>query len=210
MKIRIILVVLLLTTVFSSHAQYFEGKITYQNKFKSKLPNATDDQLNAMMGTVQVYAVKGGNFKSTSNGSFFQWQIYLTKDNKLYNKFASSETLLWIDGGTNTDEVIKSEYNKAAVTILGYLCDEIILTCKSGTQKYYFNSQLALDVKSQENLKYSNWSAYISQSKSLPLKMIIENQQFILESVATEIKPLTLDDALFTLPPNATLAKSPY
>jgi hypothetical protein len=210
MKIRIILVVLFLTMVFSAPAQYFEGKITYQNKFKSKLPNVTDDQFNTMMGTIQEYYVKGGNFKSTANGSFFQWQIYLYKDNKLYNKFSNSETLLWIDGGTNTDEVIKSEYNKGAVTILGYLCDEIILTCKSGLQKYYFNSQLALDVKSQENLKFSNWSAYISKSKSLPLKMVIENQQFILESIATEIKPSTLNDAMFTLPPNAALAKSPY
>ena len=38
----------------------------------------------------------------------------------------------------------------------------------------------------------------------------IDNPQFILESVATEIKPMKLDDALFKLPPDAKLEKSPY
>lgn len=209
MKFKVILLILF-TTAFTSNAQYFEGKIAYQNKFKSKLPNVSDDQFNAMMGTAQEYFVKGGNYKLTANGSFFQWQIYLNKDNKLYNKFSNSETLLWIDGATNTDEVLKTEYNKAVVTVLGYVCDELILTCKSGVQKYYFSPKLGVDVSLQGILKYGNWSEYLAKSKSLPLKMVVENQQFILESVATEVKPSPLDDALFALPPNAALAKSPY
>src|SRR6478736_2624995 len=118
MKNRIILIVLLITTAFVAHAQYFEGQITYQNKFKSKLPNVSDDQFNAMMGSVQEYYVKGGDYKTTANGSFFQWQIYLNKDNKLYNKFANSETLLWIDGASNNDEVVMVDYNKDVITIL--------------------------------------------------------------------------------------------
>ena len=78
-------------------AQPFEGKIIYENKYKSKLPNVTDEQLTAMMGSKQDYFVKAGNYKIATNGSYFQWQIYVNKDNKLYNKMTSSESLYWID-----------------------------------------------------------------------------------------------------------------
>ncbi|HEY9047538.1 MAG TPA: hypothetical protein VIN08_16645, partial [Ohtaekwangia sp.] len=137
-------------------------------------------------------------------------QIYLQKDNKLYNKMASSESLFWIDGAVNADEVIKAEVKKGAAEILGYPCDEVTLTCKSGVQKYYFSPKLRVDPKQFANFKYGNFYEYISRAQALPLKMVIETPQFILESVATEVKALKLEDKLFTLPEGAKLEKSPF
>lgn len=97
-------------------AQPFEGKIIYENKYKSKLPNVTDEQLTAMMGSKQDYFVKAGNYKIATNGSYFQWQIYVNKDNKLYNKMTSSESLYWIDAAANPDAVIKAEIKKVLST----------------------------------------------------------------------------------------------
>ena len=51
-------------------AQPFEGKIVYENKYKSKLPNVTDEQLTAMMGSKQDYFVKSGNYKIATNGRY--------------------------------------------------------------------------------------------------------------------------------------------
>ena len=93
-----------------------------------------------MMGTTQEYLIKDGNYKSSANGTFFQWQLYINKDNKLYNKMSNSPTIFWNDGSVNPDEVIKAEINQGVIEILGYQCDELILTCKSGIQKYYFSS----------------------------------------------------------------------
>jgi hypothetical protein len=183
-------------------AQPFEGKIIYENKYKSKLPNVTDEQLTAMMGGKQDYFVK--------SGSYFQWQIYVNKDNKLYNKLASSESIYWIDAASNPDAVIKADIKKAATEILGYTCDEITLTCKSGVQKYYYSSKLKADAKLFTNFKYQNFYEYISRTQALPLKMTIETPQFSLESVATEVKPMTLDAKLFTIPADAKLEKSPF
>jgi hypothetical protein len=44
----------------------------------------------------------------------------------------------------------------------------------------------------------------------MPLKMIIDNVQFTMESIATEVKPLKLDNTLFELPPGVKTVKSPY
>lgn len=207
---KILTIALAILTVATVFGQTFEGKITYHNSFKSKMPNMKDEQLNSMMGSEQEYYIKGGDYKSVSNGTFSQWQLYINKDNKLYAKMSNSETILWNDGSVNTDSVIKVQLNKGVTEILGYTCDELILTCKSGTQKYYFNSKLGVDSKLYSNHKYGNWYDYLKQANALPLKMIIDNQQFILECVATEVQPLKLDDKKFKLPENVKTGKSPY
>ena len=202
----------LVATLFAvtSFGQTFEGKIVYKNTYKSKMPNVTDEQFTTMMGSTQVYFMKSGDYKSVANGSFFQSQLYVNKDNKLYSKMANSEILQWNDGATNPDEVLKTEVNKGATEILGYKCDELILTCKSGTQKYYFNSKLSVDTKLFVNHKFGNWYEYLFKANSLPLKTIVDNAQFTLESVATEVKGMKLDKTLFDLPANVQTTKSPY
>ena len=204
------LLTLLLTTITLASGQIFEGKITYKNEFKSKIPNVPDEQLTAMMGNTLDYYIKDGNYKSTTNGTFLQWQLYINKDNKLYNKMSNSATILWNDGAVNADEVIKSELNKGVTTILGYQCDELILTCKSGVQKYYFNSKLEIDPKFYENHKFANWYHYVSQSKAVPLKIMVDNAQFSVVSMATNIQSQKIDAELFALPADAKLEKNPF
>jgi hypothetical protein len=174
------------------------------------MPNVTDEQLTTMIGSTLEYFIKDGDYKSIANGSSFQWQLYVNKDNKLYSKIASSDTLLWNDGATNPDEILNAEINNDVTEILGYKCDELILACKSGTQKYYFNPKLSVDPKLFVNHRFGNWYDFLSKSNSLPLKSIIDNSQFTLESVATEIKEMKLDKAFFELPANAQTIKNPY
>jgi len=204
------LLVLLLTVVSIAYGQDFEGKVVFKNDYKSKIPNATSEQFSSMMGTTQEYLIKGGNYKSSTNGTFFQWQLYINKDNRLYNKMANSPTIFWNDGAVNPDEVVKAEINKGVVDVLGQKCDELILTCKSGVQKYYFSSNLKVDSKLYEKHKFGNWNEVISRTNSLPLKMIIDSPQFTLECLATEIVPMKLDDKLFELPVDSKVEKSPY
>lgn len=195
---------------FSSFGQSFEGKILYNNVYISKMPNVTDEQFTAMMGSQQEYFIKDGDYKSVANGSFFQWQLYINKDNKLYNKMANSETLLWNDGAVNADEVLKAEVNKAVATIAGYQCDELVLTCKTGIQKYYYSSKLEVNPELFINHKFGNWYDFISRSKALPLKMVVDNEKFTLESTAKEVQAVKLDKALFVLPVGLQTMRSPY
>ncbi|MCW3106513.1 MAG: hypothetical protein JWQ09_1019 [Segetibacter sp.] len=202
-----------LLTLFLSatlFAQPFEGKIIYKNTIKSKLPSVTDQQFSSMLGDTQEYFIKGGAYKSVTNGSLIQWQLYVNDDNKLYNKMSNAETLTWNNGAVNQDEVLKAEIIKEAADVLGYKCDELILTCKSGIQKYYFSSKFPVDVKLYEKHKYGNWYEVVSRTGSLPLKSIIDNPQFTLESMAIEVKPMQLNKSLFVLPANVKTTKSPY
>jgi hypothetical protein len=194
----------------ASFAQSFEGKISYVNTYKSKMTNVTDEQFTKMMGSQQVYCIKEGDYKSFTNGQYLQWQLYVNQDNKLYSKVANSESLLWNDGAANADEVLKSELNKSVTTIAGYLCDELVLTCKSGIQKYYFSSQLGVNPALFINHKFGNWYELLSRSKSLPLKMVVDNSQMTFESTATEVVAMQLDKTFFMLPPDAKTMKSPY
>lgn len=206
-KLLTIAMAVLTATIFG---QNFQGKIVYQNTFTSKLPNVTSEQFTSMMGSTQTYLIKDGNYKSSVNGTIFQWQLYINKDNKLYNKMSNSETILWNDGKTNPDEVLKVEVNKNVTEVLNYKCDEVVLTCKSGIQKYYFNSKLSVDISLFAGHLYGNWYDYLKVAKALPLKSVVDNAQFTLTSIATEVNEMKLDDKEFQLPENAKTAKSPY
>lgn len=94
--------------------------------------------------------------------------------------------------------------------VLGYKCDELVLTCKSGIQKYYFNTKFSVNTKLYENHKFGNWYDFLSKSNSLPLKSIIDNGQFTLESVAIEVKEMKVDNTIFDLPANTKTMKSAY
>jgi hypothetical protein len=206
-KLLTVAMIVLTATVFG---QDFQGKISYQNTYVSKIPNVTSEQFTAMMGATQSYIIKGGDYKSSANGTMFQWQLYINKDNKLYNKMSNSETILWNDGGTNPDEVLKVEVNKGVTEVLGYKCDEVVMTCKSGIQKYYFNSKLSVDASLFTGHLFGNWYDYLKVAKALPLKSVIDNAQFTLTSIATVVKETKLDDKEFQLPENAKTVKSPY
>lgn len=193
-----------------SYGQHFEGKIVYKNSYTSKTPGVTDEQFNSMLGSVQEYYFKDGDYKSVFNGSMLESQLYLSKDNKLYSKMSNAEEFLWNDGAVNPDEVLKSALNKGVIDILGYTCDELILTCKSGTQKYYFNSKLSVNTEMFKNHKLGNFYEVLSRTNSMPLKVVMETEQFAVESIATEIISTKLEKSFFELPANAKTIKSPY
>jgi hypothetical protein len=123
---------------------------------------------------------------------------------------SNSDSAIWDDATINPDSVISFSLNKGPANILGYTCDELILICKSGTQKYYFNMALGIDPAKYVKHKYGNWYDYVLNSKSIPLKMEIENAQFAMTSEAVKIIPSKLDDKIFQLPPGTQTYKSPY
>ena len=206
---KTILTFLTVFTVLFTFGQAFEGKIVYTNNFKSKNQQIPDQQWQTMLGSTQEYFIKGGNYKSVANGKLMQWQLYLNKDNKLYVKMSNSEKAIWNDGNIQGDEVLKTEVNKEVTEILGYKCDEVVLTCKSGVQKYYFNAKISVDSKLFVNHKFGNWYQFLSLSNALPLKMVIETTQFTITSTATEVKAIKLDDNLFQLPSGIQSTQSP-
>ncbi|MCH5598643.1 hypothetical protein [Niabella ginsengisoli] len=65
--------IFLIATLFAitSFGQTFEGKIIYKNTYKSKMPNVTDDQFTAMMGSIQEYFIKKATINQLQMAHFF-------------------------------------------------------------------------------------------------------------------------------------------
>jgi hypothetical protein len=189
--------------------QTFAGKIVYQNTYKSKLPGVTDDQLAVSMVAKQDYFIKDGNYKSISNGAYWSWQIYIGRENKLYNKIGNSEVILWIDGANRSEQIVETTVNREATEILGHKLDEAVFTLKNGSEKYYFSSRLSVDPSLYSRHLYGNWYDYLKVAKAVPLKMIVETPEFVMTSTAIEIKPMKLAETEFQLPKDAKIAKMP-
>ncbi len=207
---KILAIVVIVFISLSVSGQNFEGKIIYRNSFKSKISLMTDEQFNTAMGTRQEYYIRGGNYKSVSNGALSEWQLYIGYENKVYTKMTNSDTLLWTDGSKSADTIRKTEINRDALVILGYHCDELIFTFTNSVRTFYFSSGLPMDPQLYVHHTFGNWYDYLLWAHAVPLKMIIDNPNFTMESEATEVQPLKLDDKEFQLPVNAKSKKSPY
>jgi hypothetical protein len=190
--------------------QSFEGKIIYHNIYKTKLNNVTDREWNDNMGNMEEYLINDSNYRVTTNGRLFEWQLYNNRDNKIYTKMSNSEYIYWNDGSVDEDSVLKVEVNKSDTVILGYKCDELILTCATGVQKFYFNSKLGVNAKHFAKHKFGNWFEYLDIANAVPLEIIIDTEQFTMVSTAVEIKSMHIDKKQFVLPEGAKTVKSPY
>jgi hypothetical protein len=206
----LLIVIVSLIVSLCSYSQSFEGKITYDNNYQSKMSNVSDEQFSQMMGSEQEFYIKGGKYKSIVNGSALEYLLYLPESNKLYTKTPSSDVLLWGDASKNSDEIVSTVINKRADTILGFVCDEVIFTCKSGVQKYYYHSKFSVDKHLFAGHKAANWAAFLSVAGALPLKMILENEQFVFVSIASSYKQENIADDFFKLAADAKMMESTY
>ncbi len=193
-----------------AYGQSFEGEIIYHNSYTTKLTSITDNEWDNNMGTMEEYLIRDSSYRLTTNGRLFEWQLYNNRDNKIYTKMANSEYIYWNDAGKDEDSVIKVELNKSDTVVLGYKCDELILTCVTGVQKFYFNSKLGINAKHFARHKFGNWYQYLEITNALPLETIIDNEQFTMVSVAVEIKSTHIDKKEFVLPEDAKTIQSPY
>ncbi len=195
---RLILLVVLFNSYFVQ-SQDFEGMIVYSVNYESKSSEVTSDQLNSLMGTKQWYAVKGGNYKSVFNGNFIKLQIYRSDENRNYSLTAKSDILYYEDYSENKDKALSFEMKKNKDTIMGVPCDLIIVKAEKSKTSYYFNSSYKVNPELFKGHNYGNWYYMVSKTKALPLKTVMETEQFIMTSIATEVKPMQLNDNVFEI-----------
>ena len=145
----IIFIAIYILSISTSLGQNFEGKIIYSNTCISNFPQITSESLSSLTGSKQEFIIKEGNYKSITNGTFFDWQLYINKSGKFYTKVTSSETTYCIDDKKQhkEDEVISLKLNKNVTKILDYDCDELIVEYNRKVEKYYFNSGIIINTK---------------------------------------------------------------
>jgi hypothetical protein len=190
------------------NGQAFEGKVMYKNIVKSKIPGLSDERLNSMVGSDQEYFIKGGRYKSMTNGTMVTMQVYDNKTNRIYNKRNGSDTLFWFDASANTNTVISYEIKKNEKNILGNTCDAIIIKTPTGSTTFYYNAKYKVDGTIFKRHNYSNWAFFVGKTGALPLETVIESNQFKIESIAVDIQRLKLADSIFEIGENIPIKKS--
>jgi hypothetical protein len=208
---RALLLTFILSAVFYvSYGQSFEGEVIYSTQCKSKMPGLTDDQLNALGGDTLRYYMKGGDYRSDLNGLMFQWQIYSNHDNKFYTKLRSNDTLYSEDGSINPDTFYHVEVVKNAGVVFGHNCNEIIYTCKSGQQQFWYSTtDYHIDGKLYAKQVYQHWADYLSRANAMPLKIVVDNKMGIEVMTVVGVIEKKIPDSFFVLPANPIIVPSP-
>ena len=168
----------------------------------------TDETVASVMGAMKDFYIKGGNYKIDNEGNSMLWRLYINADNKLYYKFFNSDVLVWDDATIDQEKVTGTELRTTNEKILGYDCNEVILHCNTGTWKYYFNTKLFIDSRLFSNCLIDSWYPYLLKANAVPLKIVNENADFIMESTAVAVKPMQLDKNMFALPEGVKTKKS--
>lgn len=202
---RILLALSFAILHFIGYSQAFEGQITYQNSYKSKVAGVSDKDLTNRFGKSYDYSIKGGDYKIVTSNGMINWQLYINKDNKIYTKIANAEAIIWIDGRQNFDSIISTAIKKNVTEIMGYPCDELTIICKNSTEKYYFSTKLPVDISKYTQHFYGHWYDYLKVSSTIPLRTIVENDQFVTTSTVINVKEMKLNERLFELPANAKI-----
>lgn len=184
-----------------ARAQYFEGKVIYRNVVTSKTPGLSDSVLSAMIGNEETYFIKGGFYESLTNGAGFSMQLYDHRNNRMYFKKPDVDTLYWLDAGKSSETPISYETREDAETVLGKRCDALVVETESGTTVFYYSRRYKIDAPMFQKHLYGGWAFYVSKAGCLPLKTVIDNDKFHLETTATEVLELELKPGFFDLSP---------
>jgi hypothetical protein len=179
----------------------FEGRISYQNKYESNVTGMENTMLASMMGQKWDYYInRDGAYLFEMNGAHIQKQYYNPEEYKLYVKFTKSDTLSWIDVREDVNEVINHELVKTDLFVLGYRCNALILKTSRGTETYYFNRNIKATPETFQKHKFLNMAYVLKHTESIPLKIVLENEEMDFTSTATEIEEMEFEDDFFDIP----------
>jgi hypothetical protein len=210
MKKNLITLILLCITTIALAQKSFEGEVVYSISVTSNTPGVTNKQFSDLLGTKMNYYMKAANYKSIFNGKLGYWSMYIDKDKKFYEKTSKNgnNLIVWNEVNINHDTVSKIDLKKNDTTILGYQCDKVVFTCKSGLQTFYFNSRFEVDPNLYINDQEGLWYAFLEKSRSLALKQVIDNRLFTLTLTAISVERKQLDDKFFELPIGIPITES--
>ncbi len=180
---------------------YFEGKITYNISYKFNTVSTSKPRMNKVFGEKSELFFKEGNYLEIYDGIFMSKQLYNKQDNKIYIEKSNKDTLYWTDCGQPGEKILRTEINHKKETILGIVCDELVVNYDFKTISYYFNSDsLSLDPDWFDPFTLTNKNLISQQMKAVYLKCKIEYADLSLSLTATSIVRQPIADQLFSVP----------
>ena len=119
----------------------------------------------------------------------------------MYFKKQEVDTVYWLDAGKSSEKPVSYEMREDAESVLGKRCDALVVETETGTTVFYYSPRYKLDAAMFQKHLYGGWAFYIGKAGCLPLKTVIDNEKFHLESTATEVLELELKPGFFDISP---------
>jgi hypothetical protein len=184
-----------------SDAQFFSGKITYADSFKSKTPDISSEDLEKYIGAKRELYIQNSFYKDVHSGELKSVMIYRGESNRLYDYSLVSDTVYWVNALSDTlSKISYSKIDDSNEIILGLKCKKITIESELGSTIYFFNENYPINPNEFSDHNLNFWNFYTLKTKSIPLKVIFENDKVILTSIAVKIEEIELADSVFTIP----------
>lgn len=211
-NIKALFVLLLITVAINSHAQeYFEGEIQYAISYEAINPNIPIAVLETEMGTSFTAYIKEDRYTTIYSGTGqLGWTKIITRLDQgySYTEFEKSDTIVKSKFGSEKNELLFIEKNKAAKKIvLGTLCESVSMEYKPGDPEafyesykgtYYFDPRYALNSALYENYVDGFWNLYVKESGAISIRSETEFSPFFKAiQEATTIEAKKMDLSLF-------------
>jgi len=177
----------------SSYSQpYFEGEINYRLETVKKDPSFDAGSLRAAGATTSACVFKNGDYIARPSAGSLEYYYFNHTSNRVYSKFKSADTLFFEPGDEpmpSQDSVYTIEMQYNTDSILGYICNRLILRSKSLKLTIVYSPDLAVDPSWYKNTKHAYYDVIYSHTRSLFLKSISEFDQFVSILTAYEVVP---------------------
>jgi hypothetical protein len=200
------LVMIINLYTFGQAQKYFEGKIIYKFSFKADKVPFPDKLLNTVFGYGSTLYFKEGNYRHEYEGGLLEFDLYIKADNKFYQKKRNNDTIFWSDCSIAKDKIQNLLFSSKGDTILGVICDRLLIQYKDNSEIHYYNSDsIRINPAWFENFKLNDEYLIDRKEKSIYLKNEQSFANFILIESATKISAEAIDVEKFKLPANLIL-----
>lgn len=183
----------------SAQHKNFEGFIVYRTEVKSKSEIVSDRAMKNLlaMGNQSTVFIKEGNYKQIL-GPLTSY--YISKDQKVYNKFNNIDTLYYIDYSSDSSVVTKILKSNEKMSISGFDCKSLTIESNNASHKYFYAPSLYLDPEYDKYNALGNYNVYLKETSSVYLSYVLETKDYVVSTTGIKVKQTSVADSVFELP----------
>ena len=202
------LVLIFTLTATSLYAQNFQGIVEYEMSYIIKDSTLTVEGLEKEMGKKVITYFKKGCYKEITDSEFMSYTLFRHQDNRVYFKHSTDvDTLGYFSTLDDSDQKFDYKIVEQADSILGEVCDLLIVHDRYGTKKHYYSSKYSLDPKYYRNFTASNMNKTAKLKKAIYLRLEMEYDPYIITVEAKKIKRKRLSNKIFKVPKHKVLVE---
>ena len=184
-----------------SQKKDFEGEIVYAQTITSKTANYSSEDLKRYFGDTIIITIKAGNYRhKILNSSGITDIIYLSNVNRWYYKLGGIDTLYFHDCAIEDNKILEISKLKDTFEIAGFHCQVLTIKTVQATNTFYYTDSLYKDPQYFVHHNFTNYNAYINETKSIYLKQTISSDLFDGEISAFQVLQKPVSNEVFALP----------